>query len=86
MPPRCGCWCNCGEAGHGFDGRGTGVTPELWQRVRAVLDDLPDAVEERGAYLDDACDGDAELRRRVAALERAIAAGEERSPEGGGEG
>ena len=45
------------------------MTPDEWQRVKAVLET---AVERdaggRAAFLDEACAGDTELRRRVEAL------------------
>src|SRR5690606_26207596 len=51
-------------------GRAMGnVSPERWRRVAAVLDealDMPPA--DRARFLDQACDGDAELRAEVEAL------------------
>lgn len=45
------------------------MTPEVWQRVREVLDGvLAVSLEDRSAYLDEACAGDAEVRREVESL------------------
>jgi serine/threonine-protein kinase len=45
------------------------VNPERWQQVEQVLDGaLERAASERGAFLDQACAGDVELRQEVEAL------------------
>ena len=42
---------------------------DRWQRVKAIFDDALDQdTSARGAFLDDACDGDSELRAEVEAL------------------
>jgi eukaryotic-like serine/threonine-protein kinase len=45
------------------------LTPEVWQRVREMLDHaLKAAPEQRAGYLDDACAGDSELRAELESL------------------
>ncbi|HXR35121.1 MAG TPA: serine/threonine-protein kinase, partial [Candidatus Binataceae bacterium] len=45
------------------------MTPEVWMRVREMLDHaLKTAPEQRAGYLDDACAGDSELRAEVESL------------------
>lgn len=45
------------------------LTPERWQKVRAVLDGaLELSLDRREAFLDQRCEGDEELRREVDAL------------------
>jgi serine/threonine protein kinase len=45
------------------------VTPERWARVRDIFDAaLKRSALDRGAFLDDACAGDPELRREVGSL------------------
>jgi len=52
-----------------------GMTPERWRQVKAVLDNVLEiAPPERDAFLDQACDGDQELRQEVESL---LAAGDE---------
>ena len=45
------------------------MTPERWEQIEpiyhAALEHMP---EERGGFLDEACAGDDELRREIAAL------------------
>jgi len=51
------------------------MTPERWRQVKAVLDNVLEiAPPERDAFLDQACDGDQELRQEVESL---LAAGDE---------
>lgn len=45
------------------------MTPERYQRINDVADaGLAKSLEDRAAFLDEACEGDAELRRKVEAL------------------
>lgn len=49
------------------------MDPETWKRIeRVFLEALERAPEERGAFLDEACAGDAALRREVEAELRAL--------------
>ena len=51
------------------------MTPERWQQVKGVLENVLEITPpERDAFLDQACDGDQELRREVESL---LAAGDE---------
>ena len=48
-----------------------GLTPENWKRLEALLDQVVDMpVEQRAAWLDEACSGDGELRAQIDELLR----------------
>jgi hypothetical protein len=48
---------------------GESMTPERWQQIKSILEDaLETPLQERSAFLDQACSDDAEMRKELDSL------------------